>query len=147
VLALFVLCWCKAGARSWGVIERSLPTLTTSKDRPVFRVEDYYISGSIPVKWELSYWRVALKKDYPERVMIFINGECTKQVEWACQHKNAYIIITHGYPVRLWKKHARVFWVDYNKKLQSLLGVKSLPAKVIIKGRVAYGEAGCSLLV
>lgn len=70
------------------------------------------------------------------KVLIFINGNNEKQVEYAfaeykVQKEKAKIILTSGYPVELQKKHQDVLiYFDQFGALTKKLGIKVVPAVV-----------------
>lgn len=110
-------------------------------------VRDYYVEGRLlHMCGEHVMRRKRWHKKYAiNKTIAFIDGLNTQQVLWALGLCDALIIVVRGYPLRLREKYGRVFYVDYDARLQNIFDLKGIPARVTLDGQECCIEELCCL--
>ena len=69
--------------------------------------------------------------------LLFLDGDDPDQLAWALkQDANAKLILVRGAPLELMKARQRRFYFDQGGKLTTKFGIRSVPARVRLDGRV-----------
>ncbi len=107
--------------------------------------ESYFINNEISSGKEggCRSWLVSLPL---RKILCIIDGTHREQVDWALGVYEAKIVIEKGFPLRLTKKHQRIFYADYGGVIARYFNIRSLPAIVYIEKGKCHVLEGQSAL-